>query len=139
ARQVGAPAGSGGGGMVLPSRSMLQIALTHGIKMYYDMLLTVRDLGGASVTTHQTYQDLVSPDIGRFVQDCFGGEAVAPERLALLNLIQDLTASHFAARQDQFARCSAGTPTSKKLALAQGYDFQPYVDKVQRLLSGVVA
>jgi len=129
----------GEGGMVLPSRTLLQIALTHGIKLYYDMLLTVRDLAGASVTTHQTYRDLVSPEIGRFVQDCFGGEAAAPERLALLNLVQDLTASHFAARQDQFARFSAGTPASKKLALAQGYDFQPLVAKIQQLIADVSA
>lgn len=122
-------------GMALPSRHLLQIALTHGIQMYYDMLLVVRDLAGASVTTHQTYEDLTSPEIGQFVEECFGGKAAAEERLGLFNLIQDLAASQFAARQDQFSRFSAGTPAAKKLALAQGYDFQPLVAKVGRILS----
>jgi 4-hydroxyphenylacetate 3-monooxygenase len=121
-------------GMALPSTHLLQIAITHGVQMYYDMLLVVRDLAGASVTTHQTYEDLTSPEIGQFVEECFGGKAMAEERLGLFNLIQDLAASHFAARQDQFSRFSAGTPTAKKLALAQGYDFQPLLDKVDRIL-----
>jgi aromatic ring hydroxylase len=122
-------------GMVMPGRQMLQMALSHGISMYYAMLQVVRDLGGASVTTHQTYHDLISPDIGSFVEDCFGGKASAKERLALFNLIRDLTASEFGARQDQFSRFSAGSPASKKVALAQSYDFQPLVDKLTGILS----
>ena len=123
------------GGMVLPSRRMMHVALLHGINVYHRMQQVVRDLGGGSTTTSQSYKDLISPEIGPYVEACFEGTKSGRERLAVLKLIEDLTSSLYAQRKDQFLRFSLGPPEMKKLSLAQAYDFQPLLAKLSRVLS----
>lgn len=122
-------------GMALPSRRMMHVALLHGINVYNRMQQVVRDLGGGSTTTSQSYKDLISPEIGSYVEACFEGTRSGRERLAVLKLIEDLTSSLYAQRKDQFLRFSLGPPEMKKLSLAQAYDFKPLLEKLSRVLS----
>ncbi len=114
---------------------MMHVALVYGISVYNKMLRVVRDLGGGSTTTNQSYKDLLSPEIGSYVEACFEGTKSARERLAVLKLIEDLTSSLYAQRKDQFLRFSLGPPEMKKLSLAQVYDFKPLLEKLSRVLS----
>jgi len=122
-------------GMALPSRRMMHVAMVYGIGVYSRMQRVVRDLGGGSTTTNQSYKDLVSPEIGSYVEACFEGTRSGRERLAVLKLIEDLTSSLYAQRKDQFLRFSLGPPEMKKLSLAQAYDFKPLLEKLSRVLS----
>ncbi|MCL5317936.1 MAG: hypothetical protein M1503_06725 [Thaumarchaeota archaeon] len=121
-------------GLLEPSPTMMHVALNHGINSYQSMLPVVRDLVGGSTTTSQSYRDLTSPEIGGFVEHAFRGTRTGKERLAIIKLIEDLTSSLFAARKSQFLSFSLGAPHTKKLALAEHFDFKPLLDKLNKIL-----
>jgi aromatic ring hydroxylase len=98
------------------------------------MLKVLRDLAGGSVTTNQSLDDLENPEIGDYVERVFAGTTSGRARLALLNLIEDLSASLFSARKEQYVTFSLGPPIAKKMALINEYDFAAVAEKVQRVL-----
>jgi aromatic ring hydroxylase len=121
-------------GMVEPNRAVMDVAFLYLDNHYWNLLKLVRDLGGGSVTTNQTYADLIHPEIGEYVEECFGGKASGLRQLALLNLNQDLTSSRFAVRRESLMTFSLGPPTARKTGLLQAYDFKPLVERVSELI-----
>jgi len=113
----------------------LRVALNHSINCYAQVQKVVRDLAGGHVTTNQTYHDLNSAEIGPWVERCFAGTVDGRERFALMNLIEDLAASEYATRKEQFLVFSLGPPMAKKLGLYRAYDFEPLVAKVRATLA----
>jgi aromatic ring hydroxylase len=119
---------------VIAGEMPLRVALSQAMAGYYRVQKAVRDLAGGHVTTNQTYRDLTSPEIGPWVEMAFAGAGSARDRFALLNLVEDLTASEYATRKEQFLMFSLGPPQVKRLGLFRMYDFAPLVQKVQRVL-----
>src|SRR5262249_33532729 len=119
---------------VIPNRVWLDVAVNIASANYFRVLKTLRDVAGGSVTTNQSLADVASPEIGDYVERVFTGTVAGRERLALLNVIEDLSASLFAARKEQYQTFSLGAPIAKKLALANEYDFSRVVEKVKGVM-----
>ena len=121
--------------MMIPNRVALDVAVNTISAEYFRVLKVLRDLGGGSVTTNQNLDDLESPEIGSYVERVFAGAVSGRQRLAILNLIEDLSTSLFSARKEQYQTFSLGPPFAKKMALSNEYDFTRVADKVRGLLN----
>jgi 4-hydroxyphenylacetate 3-monooxygenase len=121
-------------GLMTPARGPLVVVRLTYPKIYPRMVEIIQQLSASGLMTIPTEADLNGPlgqDIERYLQSAKQG---ARDRIRLFRLAWDATASSFGARQLQYERFFFGDPVRVAGGLFSGYDKEPYIRAVQKLL-----
>ena len=88
------------GGIAVPNAELINIAKLHFATGYHQALAWVQDIAGGLLVTGPSEEDLAQPRLRELIERYFGGaNAKAVDRLRLMNLIAEITASDFAGYQ----------------------------------------
>lgn len=125
-------------GLVKPHTLTVNMAKHHFAANYHQALAYVQDITGGLAATAPSEEDLLSPELGPYLRKYLAGKAPysAEERLRMINLVQDLTASDFAGYHAVLAVHAEGSIEAEKLAILREYDPKPVVAYAQGLAGG---
>jgi len=113
-------------GMVIPNPTIVNIAKHHFAANFHQALSHVQDLAGGILVTGPAVEDVQSEETGPLIEKYLKGRkgTSGKERLQVLNLIQDITASDFGGYQAVLALHAEGSMEAEKLQLYREYDWQ---------------
>jgi len=122
-------------GLAVPNTLLTNIAKYQFASQYHQAVQMVQDLAGGLLVTAPAVEDLRSELTGPLVAKYLGAKAGVPteDRLRLLNLISDLTASDFGGYQEVLAVHAEGSLEAEKLQTYREYDFSEPVAYARRL------
>jgi aromatic ring hydroxylase len=86
----------------------------------------VQDISGGMLVTGPSEADLLNPETREMIERYLGGHAgiAAQDRLRVLNMISDLTASDFGGYQEVLAIHAEGSIEAEKMTIHREYDFR---------------
>jgi aromatic ring hydroxylase len=101
------------------------VAKYHFAHNYHQAVQLVQDLAGGLLVTAPAAEDLTSEATGEFIKKFFGGRKGfdAEQRLRLMYLISDMTASDYGGYQEVLAVHAEGGFEAEKLQTFREYDF----------------
>ncbi len=122
-------------GLAVPNTLLTNVAKYHFAHNYHQAVQIVQDLAGGLLVTAPATEDLKSEATRAYVLKYLGGAkgVDAEQRLRLLNLISDLTASDFGGYQEVLAVHAEGGFEAEKLQAYREYDFKPAAAYARRL------
>jgi len=125
-------------GLAVPNTLLTNVAKYHFAHNYHQAVQIVQDLAGGLLVTAPAAEDLTSEATRTYVLKYLrGAKGVnAEERLRLLNLISDLTASDFGGYQEVLAVHAEGGLEAEKLQAYREYDFNSVAAYARRLANG---
>ncbi len=125
-------------GLAVPNTLITNVAKYHFAHNYHHAVQVVQDLAGGLLVTAPATEDLTSEATRAYVMKYLGGAKGfdAEQRLRLLNLVGDLTASDFGGYQEVLAVHAEGGFEAEKLQAYREYDFKT-VTSYARKLAGV--
>ena len=100
---------------------------------FHQALETVQDLAGGLLVTGPAGADWDSPEIRPVLEKYFRGAWPADKRLAMLNLVSELTARLYGGYQAVLAIHAEGSIEAEKLAMFRSYDPKRAVSLAMRL------
>lgn len=110
-------------GMVMPNLSIQNAGRVYASSNFYEMAQILRDLAGGTAVMQPDEASLNSPLTGPDVQKYFRiGKVTAAERLRVLNLAAELTASSFAGRMCAYAMFAESPPMVQAMSLYNSFD-----------------
>jgi aromatic ring hydroxylase len=117
-------------GIAVPSPLLVNIAKLHFAENYHQMVAYLQDISGGILVTAPGEDDLRNPETRPFIEKYLGGKAgvSAAERLRVLNMISELTASDFGGYQAVLAIHAEGSIEAEKLTIHREYDFRQSLD-----------
>ena len=121
-------------GTMTPAKGPINAARNLYPQLYPRMNEIIQLLSASGLIMIPTEADRKGPmgdKIGKFLQ---ARNATAEERLKLYRLAWDMTISSFGARQNLYEKFFFGDPVRTQCALYEGYDKQPYVERVKAFL-----
>ncbi|HLG69487.1 MAG TPA: 4-hydroxyphenylacetate 3-hydroxylase N-terminal domain-containing protein [Chloroflexota bacterium] len=126
-------------GLVKPHTLTVNMAKHHFAAHYHQALAYVQDITGGLAATAPSLEDFESAELSGYLLKYLAGKAPysAEERLRMINLVQDLTASDFAGYHAVLAIHAEGSIEAEKLAILREYDPRPAVSYAQSLVSPV--
>jgi aromatic ring hydroxylase len=112
--------------IAIPSPLLVNIAKLHFAENYQRMVAYLQDISGGILVTAPGEADLLNPETRPFIEKYLGGKAgvTAAERLRLLNMISELTASDFGGYQSVLAIHAEGSIEAEKMTIHREYDFR---------------
>ncbi len=124
-------------GLVKPHTLTVNMAKHHFAAHYHQALAYVQDITGGLIATAPGVEDFESPELGAYLQKYLAGKAgySTEERLRMINLVQDLTASDFAGYHAVLAVHAEGSIEAEKLAILREYDPKRAVAYARKLAS----
>jgi aromatic ring hydroxylase len=125
-------------GVAVPNTLLTNVAKYHFAHNYHHAVQMVQDLAGGLLVTAPAAEDLASEATREYVLKYLGGKkgCDAEQRLKLINLIGDLTASDFGGYQEVLAVHAEGGFEAEKMQAYREYDFKS-VAAYARKLAGV--
>lgn len=96
----------------------------------------VQDLAGGLLVTGPSGADWESEEVRPVLEKYLGGAWPAQRRLAIMNLISDLTTRQYGGYQSVLAVHAEGSIEAEKLAIYRSYDHQPALDLALWLAAG---
>jgi 4-hydroxybutyryl-CoA dehydratase / vinylacetyl-CoA-Delta-isomerase len=125
-------------GVAVPNTLLTNVAKYHFAHNYHQAVQIVQDLAGGLLVTAPAAEDLTAEATRAYVLKYLGGKKGfdAEQRLRLINLIGDLTASDFGGYQEVLAVHAEGGFEAEKLQAYREYDFKT-VAAYARKLAGV--
>ncbi|HLQ34566.1 MAG TPA: 4-hydroxyphenylacetate 3-hydroxylase N-terminal domain-containing protein [Chloroflexota bacterium] len=122
-------------GLVKPHTLTVNMAKHHFASHYHQALAYVQDITGGLAATAPAVEDFQAPELAPYLRKYLAGKApyTAEERMRMINLVQDLTASDFAGYHAVLAVHAEGSIEAEKLAILREYDPQPAVQYAQSL------
>ncbi len=125
-------------GIAVPSPLLVNIAKLHFAENYHRMIAYLQDISGGILVTAPGEDDLLNPETRPLIEKYLGGKAgvAAAERLRLLNMISELTASDFGGYQAVLAIHAEGSIEAEKMAIHREYDFHDSVE-LAKYVSGL--
>jgi 4-hydroxybutyryl-CoA dehydratase/vinylacetyl-CoA-Delta-isomerase len=125
-------------GIAVPNTLLTNVAKYHFAHNYHQAVQIVQDLAGGLLVTAPAAEDLKSEATRDYVLKYLGGAkgVGAEQRLRLLNLVSDLTASDFGGYQEVLAVHAEGGFEAEKLQAYREYDFKAAADYA-RYLAGL--
>ncbi|MEZ5175594.1 MAG: 4-hydroxyphenylacetate 3-hydroxylase N-terminal domain-containing protein [Acidimicrobiia bacterium] len=93
----------------------------------------VQDLAGGLLVTGPSGKDWESPEVRPVLEKYLAGSWPAAERMAMMNLISDLTARLYAGYQSVLAIHAEGSLEAEKMAMFRAYDPKPAVTYAKHL------
>lgn len=115
--------------IAVPSPLLVNIAKLHFAENYHRMVAYLQDISGGLLVTAPGEEDLLNPETRPFIEKYLGGKTgvTAAERLRLLNMISELTASDFGGYQSVLAIHAEGSIEAEKMTIHREYDFHDSV------------
>ncbi|MEW6298873.1 MAG: 4-hydroxyphenylacetate 3-hydroxylase N-terminal domain-containing protein [Thermodesulfobacteriota bacterium] len=122
-------------GMVIPNPALVNIAKHHFAAHFHQALSHVQDLAGGILVTGPAVEDVQSEETGPLIEKYLQGKkgTSGKERLQVLNLLQDITASDFGGYQAVLALHAEGSMEAEKLQLYREYDWQKAMAYARRM------
>ncbi|MBF6571459.1 MAG: gamma-aminobutyrate dehydratase [Candidatus Binataceae bacterium] len=122
-------------GVAIPNTLLTNVAKYHFAHNYHQAVQIVQDLAGGLLVTAPAAEDLTSEATRDYVLRYMGGAKGfdSEQRLRLLNLIGDLTASDFGGYQEVLAVHAEGGLEAEKLQAYREYDFAPHAAYARKL------
>jgi aromatic ring hydroxylase len=125
-------------GIAVPNTLSTNVAKLHFAQHYHTALLHLQDIAGGLTVTAPSEEDLTSPVYGGHIERAYAGAAgvSGTERLRMMNLISELTASEYAGYQTALAIHAEGSIEAEKLTILREFDTAP-VRRYARELAGL--
>ncbi len=117
-------------GIAVPNPLLVNIAKLHFAENYHKMVSYLQDISGGVLVTGPSEADLLNPETRPFIEKYLGGKAGVPaaDRLRVLNMISDLTASDFGGYQEVLAIHAEGSIEAEKMTIHREYDFHDSIE-----------
>jgi len=100
---------------------------------FHTAIQTIQDLAGGLLVTRPSGRDWESPRIRPVLDKYLRGAWAADRRMAILNLIGDLTTQLYGGYQAVLAMHAEGSLEAEKLAMLRAYDSRPALNLAMRL------
>ena len=116
-------------GIAVPDAELINIAKLHFASGYHQALAWVQDIAGGLLVTGPSEEDLDNPMLRGLIDKYFAASAAASavDRLRLMNLIAEITASDFAGYQAVLAIHAEGSIEAEKMTIWREHDIAPRV------------
>jgi len=123
--------------IAVPNAELVNIAKLHFATGYHQALTWVQDIAGGLLVTGPTEEDLEDPYLGELIEKYLGGVPSVPagNRLRLMNLIAELTATDFGGYQAVLAIHAEGSIEAEKMTIWREHDSGPAVSYAKWLAS----
>ena len=122
-------------GLAVPDPVYSNIAKWHFASNYHQHVALLQDLTGGLTVTGPSEEDFRSPDTGPSLRKYLGGKkgVSTEDRLRMINLVRDLTASDFGGYNEILQIHAEGSIEASKLTLLREYDATRCVDLARRI------
>lgn len=120
-------------GMASPDVFSTNLAKWTFAREFHRALEIVQDLAGGLLVTGPSGQDWASPEVRPVLEKYLAGAQPAPGRLAIINLIAELTTRLYGGYQAVLAVHAEGSIEAEKLAMLRAYDPRRAVALATRL------
>ena len=122
-------------GLAVPDPVYSNIAKWHFASNYHQHVALLQDLTGGLAVTGPSEEDLHSSETGEYVLKYLGAKrgVSAEDRLRMINLIRDLTASDFGGYNEILQIHAEGSIEASKLTVFREYDATPCLDLARKL------
>ncbi|MGQ4809740.1 4-hydroxybutyryl-CoA dehydratase/vinylacetyl-CoA-Delta-isomerase [Candidatus Entotheonellaceae bacterium PAL068K] len=118
--------------IAVPSPLLVNIAKLHFAENYHRMVAYLQDMSGGILVTAPGEAALKHPETRPYIEKYLGGADVsAAERLRLLSMISDLTASDFGGYQEVLAIHAEGSIEAEKMTIHREYNFDHSLELVK--------
>ena len=124
-------------GIMTPDFGPLNAARNYYPKIYPRFMEIMQLLGASglmAIPSESDFQSEIRPDLDKYLQ---AANSDAYNRVKLFRLAWDMCMSAFGTRQTLYERFFFGDPVRMAGALYNGYDKQPYVDRVKAFLDRI--
>lgn len=117
-------------GIAVPNAELVNIAKLHFATGYHQALAWVQDIAGGLLVTGPSEEDMNDSHLGELIEKYLGGVpgASTGDRLRLMNLIAELTATDFGGYQAVLAIHAEGSIEAEKMTIWREHDSAPAVD-----------
>ncbi len=117
-------------GIAVPNAEIVNIAKLHFAEGYHQAVAWVQDIAGGLLVTGPTDEDMNDPRLGELIEKYLGGVPAAStgDRLRLMNLIAELTATDFGGYQAVLAVHAEGSIEAEKMTIWREHDVSASVD-----------
>jgi len=122
-------------GLAVPDPVYSNIAKWHFASNYHQHVALVQDLTGGLTVTGPSEEDLRSQHTGGYVRRYLAAKrgVTAEDRLRLVNLVRDLTASDFGGYNEILQIHAEGSIEASKITVLREYDIQPCIELAGKL------
>jgi 4-hydroxybutyryl-CoA dehydratase/vinylacetyl-CoA-Delta-isomerase len=122
-------------GIPVPDVSISNAGLYHTRLRFIEFLGTLQEIAGGIVTTMPAETEYRNEKTKKYIEKYLQGKKDVPveDRLRLLYLIQDLTASRFSGYLMGSAICAGGTPETNRVEVARSYNLSEKMNNVKEL------
>lgn len=121
-------------GVAVPNAELINIAKLYFATNYHEALAWVQDIAGGLLVTGPSAEDMDDATLRPLIDRYLGAaNPNAEERLRLMNLIADLTASDFAGYQSTLAIHAEGSIEAEKMTIWRQHEIAPDVAYAKRL------
>jgi aromatic ring hydroxylase len=121
-------------GLAAPNPKYVLLGRMHFMRHQGRILEIMRDLAGAGILMAPRHAEMVSPELGGYVERyLLGGDELAAERYQMLKLAWDYAADGFGARQQLFELYATAPLPANKERLLKQYDLAPFVGLARQL------
>lgn len=122
-------------GVAIPDPVYSNIAKWHFASNYHQHVAFVQDLTGGLTVTGPSEEDVNSPQTGEYVRRYLAARKgiSAEDRLRVINLIRDLTASDFGGYNEILQIHAEGSIEASKITILREYDARACLDLAQKL------
>lgn len=121
--------------VAVPDPVYSNIAKWHFASNYHQHVALVQDLTGGLTVTGPSEEDLNSPATGGYLRKYLAARKgiSADDRLRVINLVRDLTASDFGGYNELLQIHAEGSIEASKITLLREYDARPCVELAEKL------
>ena len=121
-------------GIAVPNAELINIAKLYFATNYHQALAWVQDIAGGLLVTGPSKEDLDDPKLRTLVDTYLDTPgASAEDRLRLMNLLAELTATDFAGYQAVLAVHAEGSIEAEKMTIWRHHDVEPSVAYAKQL------
>jgi aromatic ring hydroxylase len=122
----------GQGGCCRPDSAATNMAKYIFATGYHAALRNVQECAGGLLVTGPGGDDWDSPEVRPVLEKYLAAAVPAPERLAMMNLISDLTVREFGGYQTVLAVHAEGSIEAEKMQILRAYDASRAIDVARR-------
>ncbi len=122
-------------GIPIPDVSISNAGLYHTRLRFIEFLGTLQEIAGGIVTTMPGETEFKNEATRKYLEKYFKArkDVSAEDRMKLLYLIQDLTASRFSGYLTASAICAGGTPETNRVEVARSYNLKEKINNIKEI------